>query len=455
MKVMQISLIGIIALMTALWMVVNSNALANTNEIFAWRSLLLQYSGILALTVMSIGMLLAMRFTWVEDQLSGLDKVYRLHKWLGITALVFVLLHWLLFKVPRWLVEAGLLIKPARTATPPETVAIFNFFQSQRDLAEQIGEYAFYALVALIAIALIKRFPYRYFLMTHRWIALVYLALIIHAVVLMKYAYWTTILGVVIVPLLLLGIFAALTSLFKRIGQSRKVVGEVTAISYLDGVHMNVITIQLNMQWSGHYAGQFAFVTFDQQEGAHPFSITSAWMGDGKLSFLIKALGDYTNTLKNNLKIGQSAIVEGPYGRFDFNSQTNNPSSNSSINQSNRQIWIGGGIGITPFIARMKYLAKNPDGRVVDLFHTTTDTDQAAIALLKEDAKTAGVELHIMIKSQDGYLTGAILRAKIPDWKEADVWFCGPALFGEILRADLVSNGLDVRRFHQELFEMR
>lgn len=443
MKVIQYSLIGIIAFITLLWVAVNTNALATTYEVFAWRSLLLQYSGILALTVMSLGMLLAMRFTWLEDKLNGLDKVYRLHKWLGITTLVFVLLHWLLFKVPRWLVEAGLLIKPARAAKPPETLAIFNFFQSQRGLAEQIGEYAVYVLVALIAIALIKRFPYRYFLISHRWISLVYLALIIHAVVLMKYAYWTTVLGVIMVPMILLGIFATLISLFKRIGHTRKVVGEITAITYLDGVHMNAVTVQLKSQWSGHYAGQFAFVTFDQLEGAHPFSITSAWLDDGKLSFLIKALGDYTNTLKSSLKIGQSAVIEGPYGRFDFNSQ------------SNRQIWIGGGIGITPFIARMKSLAKSPDGRVVDLFHTTTDTDQASLALLTQDAETAGVELHIMINSQEGYLTGEKLRAKIPDWKEADVWFCGPALFGETLRADLVLNGLDAHRFHQELFEMR
>lgn len=433
--------------MTVLWVAVNTNALINTHEIFAWRSLLLQYSGILAFTVMSLGMLLAMRLNWLEDKLNGLDKVYRLHKWLGITTLVFVLLHWLLFKVPRWLVEAGLLIKPARAAKPPETVAIFNFFQSQRGLAEQIGEYAVYVLVALIAIALIKRFPYRYFFITHRWIALVYLALIFHAVVLMNYAYWKTILGLLIVPLILLGIVAALTSLFKRIGHARKVVGEISAITYLDGVHVNAVTVQLKSQWSGHDAGQFAFVTFDQHEGAHPFSITSAWLGDGKLSFLIKALGDYTNTLKSSLKIGPSAVIEGPYGRFDFNSQSNN--------QSSRQIWIGGGIGITPFIARMKSLAKIPDGRVVDLFHTTTDTDQAALALLTQDAKMAGVALHILINSQDGYLTGEKLRAKIPDWKEADVWFCGPALFGETLRADLVLNGLDARRFHQELFEMR
>ncbi|MDP3609304.1 MAG: ferric reductase-like transmembrane domain-containing protein [Methylophilus sp.] len=443
MKVIQISLIGIIALMTMLWMSANTNALVNTHEIFAWRSLLLQYSGILALTVMSLGMLLTMRFSWLEDRLNGLDKVYRLHKWLGITALVFVLSHWLLFKVPRWLVEAGLLIKPARVARPPESVEIFNFFQSQRGIAEEIGEYAFYLFVALIAIALIKRFPYRYFFMTHRWIALVYLAVIVHAVVLMKYSYWTTILGLVLIPLMLLGIFATFTSMFKRIGQSRKVVGEVTAISFLDGVNMTSTAIQLKSQWTGHYAGQFAFVTFDQHEGAHPFSITSAWLGDGKLTFLIKALGDYTNTLNTSLKVGQSAVIEGPYGRFDFESK------------SQRQIWIAGGVGITPFIARMKSLAIHPDGRLIDLFYSTTDVDHSALLLLEKDTKAAGVKLHLTINSRDGYLNGEMLRIKIPDWKGADIWFCGPAKFGQTMRSDLMLNGMVENHFHQELFEMR
>ncbi|MDP3088501.1 MAG: ferric reductase-like transmembrane domain-containing protein [Methylotenera sp.] len=443
MKVIQIILISIITIMTVLWIAVNADTLLITREIFAWRSLLLQYSGILAIAVMSLGMLLAMRFTWVEDRLNGLDKAYRLHKWLGITGLVYVLSHWLLINVPRWLVEGGLLIKPARVARPPETVEIFKFFQSQRGFAEQIGEYAFYLFVALMVIALTKRFPYRYFFMTHRWIALVYLGLIIHSVVLMNYSYWMTILGLLIAPLMLLGTYAAITSLVQRIGKSRKVVGEVSQISYLDGVKINAITIQLKSQWLGHYAGQFAFVTFDQHEGAHPFSITSAWLGDGKLSFLIKALGDYTSTLNSKLKVGQSVVVEGPYGRFNFE------------NKSKRQIWIGGGIGITPFIARMKSLAMNHDGCLIDLFHTTTDVDQAALLLVKQDAEAAGVKLHLMINSQDGYLDGEIIRAKIPDWKQADIWFCGPALFGKKIRSDLVMNGLDEHKFHQELFEMR
>ncbi len=44
-------------------------------------------------------------------------------------------------------------------------------------------------------------------------------------------------------------------------------------------------------------AGQFAFVTLHADEGAHPHTISSAWAQDGRLTFIIKALGDYTRAL--------------------------------------------------------------------------------------------------------------------------------------------------------------
>jgi ferredoxin-NADP reductase len=43
----------------------------------------------------------------------------------------------------------------------------------------------------------------------------------------------------------------------------------------------------------------------------------------------------------------------------------------------------------------------------------------------------------------------------VPDWKSADVWFCGPAGFGEAMRTDLLAQGLAAEHFHQELFAMR
>jgi predicted ferric reductase len=99
----------------------------------------------------------------------------------------------------------------------------------------------------------------------------------------------------------------------------------------------------------------------------------------------------------------------------------------------------------------------------VHLFHTTADWSEEAIARLRADAEAANVRLHLLYSARDGLysardgrLTGDRIRAAIPAWREASVWFCGPAGFGSALRQDFASHGLKVAaRFHQELFAMR
>jgi hypothetical protein len=56
----------------------------------------MQYSGVLGIGVMSVAMVLAVRPVWFESTLGGLDKMYRLHKWLGIAGLALAVSHWLL-----------------------------------------------------------------------------------------------------------------------------------------------------------------------------------------------------------------------------------------------------------------------------------------------------------------------------------------------------------------------
>ena len=443
MKHLKITLIGLLLGLSALWLLAESAALPVTTGLFPWRTLLVQYSGVLGMGVMSAAMLLAVRPAWLEHRLHGLDKMYRLHKWLGISGLVIAILHWLFSQGPKWLVKAGLLERPARGPRPVQTDPVLAFLQSQRGLAEDLGEKAFYLAVALIVLALIKRFPYRHFFRTHRWIALAYLVLVWHSIVLTSFSYWTQPVGIVQGLLLAGGMFAAVISLTRRIGARRKAIGEVEQIEYLEGVRVNAVSIRLRSQWAGHEPGQFAFVTFDEREGPHPFTISSAWQGDGKLMFLIKALGDYTRTLASSLKVGDTVTVEGPYGRFQFEGE------------ARRQIWIGGGIGISPFVARLKQLAQQPDGREIDLFHATSEVDETALQRLRAYAQAAGVRLHLLVSGRDGRLTGERLRAQVPQWREAEVWFCGPAGFGDAIRTDLCGKGLPPARFHQELFEMR
>ncbi|WP_246740910.1 hypothetical protein [Mesorhizobium sp. NZP2298] len=149
----------------------------------------------------------------------------------------------------------------------------------------------------------------------------------------------------------------------------------------------------------------------------------------------------------DRLKVGQKVTVEGPYGCFTFD------------DGSPRQIWVGAGIGITPFVARLKEMATQKSTQTrpeIDLFHTTREVDEEALKRLAQDARAANVRLHTLIDARDGKLSGERIREMVPGWPEASVWFCGPIKFGAALRADFAAQGLPVdERFHQELFELR
>ena len=74
---------------------------------------------------------------------------------------------------------------------------------------------------------------------------------------------------------------------------------------------------------------------------------------------------------------------------------------------------------------------------------------------MSRDANATGVRLHVLWNERDGLLNAARIADQVPDWRDADVWFCGPAPFGQSLKKDLVALGLPELRFHQELFQMR
>jgi predicted ferric reductase len=443
MKRIKLAYVFVVTGLALLWLVAEMD-FQGPYEFFAIRSSLVNFTGIIGMGVMSVGMMLALRPVRAEPYLGGLDKIYRLHKWLGVTGLVFSVIHWLWAQGPKWAVGWGWLERPARHGVPADAGnALLAFFRSQKGLAETIGEWSFYAAVVLIVLALLKRFPYRHFFNTHRLLAIVYLFLVFHSAVLMKPAYWTSAVGPVMGLLMAGGVMAAFVSLFGRVGHRRRAVGIIEELVYHKANRVLKVVIQLKERWAGHKAGQFAFVTFDRSEGPHPFTISSAWQGDGQLHFHIKELGDYTAKLPDVLKVGDLATVEGPYGCFDF------------ISDKPRQIWVAGGIGITPFIARLEALQNRKDHAPVDLFFSTNAPDESFIASLQHLAEHARVRLHTLVTRRDGFLDAEQVCRAVPEWKDADVWFCGPAAFGQGLRRALVARGLCNDDFHQELFSMR
>lgn len=453
MRAIQYTLVGTLALATALWALADS-LFVQPLTWFSLRGPMVQYSGVISIVAMSIAMFLATRPVWLEKHLDGLDKMYRLHKWLGITALTGAIIHWWFALGTKWMVGWGWIVRPEKVRKQIDPSTLEGWLLTQRKLAETMGEWAFYAVAILLLLALIKWFPYRWFAKTHKWLAALFLVFVWHSFVLTKFSYWSEPVGMLVALSLIVGTVSAVIVLLGRTGRQRKVAGKIVAIAHHPETASMEVALQLEPGWQGHAAGQFAFVSFADGEGAHPFTIASAWdeanREGGRLVFFIKALGDYTGSLKHRLRVGDDAIVEGPYGQFTFASKRP------------RQIWVGAGIGITPFLARLEALAKERGTAAsdqsevrVDLFHPVAECSPRMEQKLQKAAEAAGVRLHLIRSPHEGLLTGERIRSLAPQWKNASFWFCGPAAFGKALRADFSGNGLSSRDFHQELFAMR
>lgn len=340
----------------------------------------------------------------------------------------------------------GWLDRPARRLADPDQAltSVEQFFRSQRELAETIGEWTFYAALILMTLALIKYFPYRLFRKTHKWLAVLYVALAYHSFILIKTDYWAQPIGWLMGLMILGGFISAGLILTNRVGQKRKVQGEVISMTHHTGVSAVEGVIQLQTGWAGHQPGQFAFVTSNSSEGPHPYTIASAWEPSAStLTFVVKELGDWTKKIVETIKPGTPVTVEGPYGHFTFD------------DDCEHQIWVGAGIGITPFIAKMKQLAKASSPKQVDLFHLTSDDAPEVMALLIQDAEDAGITLHLHNSRRDGRLTPEVVQQVVDDWKKTSVWYCGPNELGKVLRERFTSQGLAQKHFHQELFQMR
>lgn len=437
----KIVVAGFLALLTAFW---GWDALIAHTPGGQWpwslRLQALYLTGVWSIGFMSLAMILATRPAWLETPLGGLDKLYGLHKWIGIIAIGSGAAHWLIKQA------GGPLKSLFGSAGKPPKDAVLFFMQPARDLAEGMGEWALYIMLGMLVITLWKWFPYKPWRYLHKIMPVLYLLLVFHVLALMPFIYWQGPTGWITAALLAAGTASSVLSLTQRIGRRRSHQGHIVSVQQTGNV-LEVVC-DPGPTWRGHQAGQFALLTFDAVEGAHPFTIASAPKTSGPITFQIKALGDYTRKLPYRLAQGQEVKIEGPYGRMNYRNGR----------KSAEQIWIAGGIGVTPFIAWLEDMQTRPSDRAVSLHYSVRDAanDPLTSRLRELSDKLDNVTLTIHDDAQGTRLdVDELLRSFQQRGKKLDVWFCGPAGFGQSIRARIKSLSLRGTRWHQEVFSFR
>ncbi len=145
------------------------------------------------------------------------------------------------------------------------------------------------------------------------------------------------------------------------------------------------------------------------------------------------------------METGMEATVSGPFGHFSM------PSGRDP------QIWIGAGVGITPFIAFAESLKSRETGPV-KLYYCVRERDDIpyAVELEKIAEEVSGLELTIVNSAEGVRLTPDRVATDLDgDLSQAHVFFCGPVAMRKALRRGLVLKGLRASRFHFEEFQMR
>jgi len=435
-------LASLLSIITAAWLLAFTTTTFPADSAPLWiaRQQGLYLTGLWSIALMSLSMLLSARPVWLEKPLGGMDRIYRLHKWSGILAVSFGAAHWLLNQ------SGGLVRSLIGSAGRLPKIRFEGVLEMLRGFGSDMGEPALYLALIMLAITLWRRFPYHLWRHLHRAMPVIYLMLVLHAVMLSPPAYWAQPIGVLTAILLVGGVFASVISLSGLIGRRRQVDGKLASVSHIGDV--TEITCHLDAKWDHHRAGQFAFITFDHFEGAHPFTIASADRGDRTITFCIKALGNFTRQLAQQIQVGQTVRIEGPYGRFQL----------KLLNPKTRQIWIAGGIGVTPFLAWLESLQANPaNAPKADLHYCTRNRDEDPFVerLQSLCATLPAIHLHTHSAQHGERLTADALRLADGSVKKAEVWFCGPNGLANALKKGLRESWGGNFRFHQEAFEMR
>ncbi|UUL75209.1 hypothetical protein NG819_12870 [Pseudarthrobacter sp. Fe7] len=194
--------------------------------------------------------------------------------------------------------------------------------------------------------------------------------------------------------------------------------------------------------------GQFAMVYLETAEGwqRHPFSISGP-AREGGISITVKALGDHTTRLPDVVQPGMPAVVGGPYGRFDRHRGTAH------------QVWIAGGVGITPFLSWLRSLDSEPDAELqedVHFFVTSAGPSPFADEITAIAGHHPWLSVHLVDTEADGRLTpDAVMAAVDTEPRRLSVFMGGPDAMLRQFRKAFQAAGVRRANIHREYFQWR
>ncbi len=385
-------------------------------------------AGLAGLSLFAWNVILSSRLKIFDKLFMGLDNMYRAHHLIGSTAFIFLLIH------PILLTTRYLLTSPisAYEFLKPSIAAPFKI----------LGTLTLGTMMILIIITLYINVKHEWFVMTQRLLGAILFLGGIHAI----FVGGSDIRDLVWLQIYIIGLLALAAVVYVYRSLFHGNFSKYFDYAVDSMVQKNeVLEVYLKPKTTApkFLPGQFAFVKIESNGvlgQSHPFTISSS-PKQGYLRFSIKCLGDYTAEIVN-VKKGQTVKIDAPYGSFS-----------NKVVLNNRQVWVAGGIGVTPFLAMSADLDGN---QRVDMYYSVKDSKEAVYAneLQKIANTNKNFRLNIVYTSKDGFLTADGIFEHSDALDVAAFLVCGPPSMMKSLRTQLRLKGVANKNIHTEEFSL-
>jgi len=200
------------------------------------------------------------------------------------------------------------------------------------------------------------------------------------------------------------------------------------------------------------------FVTLELEIDGEPvmrsYTISSSPSVPYSFSLTIKRVpgGRVSNWLHDNLKEGDVLAVNGPVGNF-----------NAMDFPAAKVLFLSGGVGITPVMSMARWFF-DTNGNVDMVFVHSARTPKDIIyhrELRHMASRISNFKLHLICERYDigetwsgyrGYLNQAMLELIAADFKEREIFCCGPTPYMKAIKHLLQLNDFDLTHYHEEAF---
>jgi len=387
-----------------------------------WRSIGI-VSGWIGTGMLTVATILMVREPHLTRVLGGLEHCYKWHHRAGILAYLALLMHPLALAMDGW--------------TESPRVAWESLAPWQQSWPVWLGWCALIVLMIGLTSTFAAQLPYR------RWRGL---HTLLGFGVLLAFAHVGILLGE-LAPSLGIAVFGIFALAWRFLASDLGLAASpyrVTAVTN-PAPGMIEVTVSPCAAALAVAPGQFVLAAFgdgDHFHGCgeyHPFTVSRIEAGH-RLRLTVKALGRCSKHLQE-LEPSVLIHLQGPFGSF------------LSDIAEGPELWIAGGIGVTPFMAALRAQPRKQPTTLIYLYRTASDA-----AFLDELLSLAATDPKFELVTQatgDDSPNAVPLLAKVPRLRERRVYLSGPPAMVDTLAHRLAELGVSPRSIHSERFDFR